>query len=111
LAVSAILLLLAAVIWEKPLVFDPRPAVLWSVLYQSVVVAFASYLLWFYLLLRYPASGLSGFTFFTPLFGVLAGALLLQEHLGPGLLLGAALVSTGMLLVNRPGPVAPSARR
>ena len=111
LAVSAILLLLAAVIWEEPLVFDPRPAVLWAVLYQSVVVAFASYLLWFSLLSRYPASGLSGFTFFTPLFGVLAGALLLREHLGPGLLLGAALVSTGMLLVNRPGPVAPSARR
>ena len=76
-------------------------------LFRSVIVAFASYLLWFSLLLRYPASGLSGFTFFTPLFGVLAGALLLQEPLGPGLLLGAVLVSTGMVLVNRPTPSPP----
>ncbi|MEK7367611.1 MAG: DMT family transporter, partial [candidate division NC10 bacterium] len=104
LAVSAILLLLGALSWEDPLVFDPRPTVLWAVLYQSVIVAFASYLVWFSLLSRYPASGLSGFTFFTPLFGVLAGALLLREPLGPGLLLGAALVSTGMVLVNRPAP-------
>ena len=111
LAVSAALLLPGAVLWEGPLVFNLGPAVLWAVLYQSVVVAFASYLLWFSLLSRYPASGLSGFTFFTPLFGVLAGALLLRERLGPGLLLGAALVSTGMLLVNRPAPAPLPARR
>jgi drug/metabolite transporter (DMT)-like permease len=110
LAVSAPLLLLASVLWEKPLIFDPRPIVVWAVVYQGVVVAFASYLLWFSLLSRYPASGLSGFTFFTPLFGVLAGALLLREPLGPGLLLGAALVSTGMVLVNRPAPAPLAAR-
>lgn len=40
--------------------------------YQAVVVAFASYLVWFWLLEHHPASSLAAFSFWTPLFGVLA---------------------------------------
>ena len=43
-----------------------------GVAYQCVVVCFASYLTWFWLVARYPAGRLSAFTFLTPLLGVLA---------------------------------------
>ncbi len=75
-----------------------------SLLYQSVVVAFASYLAWFWLVLRYPAGLVSGFTFLTPLFGILAGWLVLGERVGPELLLGVACVAIGLRLLNVPGP-------
>jgi drug/metabolite transporter (DMT)-like permease len=72
--------------------------------YQGIIVAFASYLVWFWMIQVYPVSNLSGFTFFTPVFGVLLGALLLHEPLTAKLLTGAGLVTAGMILVNWPSP-------
>jgi drug/metabolite transporter (DMT)-like permease len=69
--------------------------------YQVVIHAFASYLAWFWLLTRYPASDLHAYTFWTPLFGVLAGWLLLGEPVTPALLLAMAGVTLGIYLVNR----------
>jgi drug/metabolite transporter (DMT)-like permease len=66
-----------------------------------VIVAFFSYLIWFWLLQRYPASGLASFSFWTPLFGVLAGWLLPGERLTGHLGAAAALVAVGIYLVNR----------
>jgi drug/metabolite transporter (DMT)-like permease len=77
-----------------------------AVLYQVVVYAFASYLCWFWLLARYPASQLHAYTFWTPLFGLLAGWLLLGEPVTPALVLAMACVALGIYLVNRqPGAV------
>jgi drug/metabolite transporter (DMT)-like permease len=70
--------------------------------YQGIVVAFASYLVWFWLIQVYPVSNISGFTFFTPIFGILLGGLLLQEPLTVKLLVGGGLVTGGMVLVNWP---------
>lgn len=79
----------------------------WALLaYQTVVVAFASYLAWFWLLLIYPAGRLSGFTFLTPLFGILGGGLALGETLTLGLLAGLAAITVGLRLVNRRPPAA-----
>jgi drug/metabolite transporter (DMT)-like permease len=75
-----------------------------AVAYQTVVVAFASYLLWFWLLARYPASQMHAFTFWTPLFGLLAGRLLLGEPVTVALAAAMALVAAGIYLVNRPAP-------
>jgi len=47
-------------------------------------------------------SNISGFTFFTPIFGILLGGLLLQEPLTVKLLVGGGLVTGGMVLVNWP---------
>jgi len=75
---------------------------LWGNLaFQTVVVAFASYLFWFWLLRRYLASRLSIFSFLTPLFGVAFGVLLLDEPLDPRFVLGAVLVLAGIFVVNR----------
>lgn len=73
-----------------------------SLLYQSVVIAFASYLLWFWMIHRYQVSRLAAFTFLTPLSGVILSGLLLKEPLTSLLLAGLVLVGSGLYLVNRP---------
>lgn len=74
--------------------------VLASILFQGVVVAFASYLAWFWLLSKYLASRLSVFSFMTPLFGVAFGVLLLNDPVSPAFLGAALLVGAGIGLVN-----------
>ncbi len=64
--------------------------------YQSVIVTFASYLAWFWLVTRFQAAAVSGFTFLAPLFGIAAGAAVLGETATPALLLGVAAVGVGM---------------
>jgi drug/metabolite transporter (DMT)-like permease len=77
-----------------------------SLLVQAVLVAFVSYLVWMWMLGRYPATQVSVFVFFTPLFALLFGALWLGEPVTPGLLLALAMVALGIVLVNRPSAVA-----
>ena len=72
-----------------------------SLFYQTVIVAFLSYWAWFYLILNYPVTTLSAFSFFTPLFGVFLSRLLLDEPLSFWLLIALALVSLGIYWVNK----------
>ena len=74
-----------------------------SLLFQGVVVSFASYLTWFWLLRRYLASQVSVFSFLTPLFGVTFGVLVLGEHVDAAFGAGAALVLAGIGAVSAPG--------
>jgi drug/metabolite transporter (DMT)-like permease len=100
---AVLLMLLAAVTGEAGITRLSAPIVA-AVLYQIVVVAFASYLAWFWMLTRYPASYLHAFTFWTPLFGLVAGWLLLGEPVTGALVLAMACVALGIYLVNRPPP-------
>jgi drug/metabolite transporter (DMT)-like permease len=102
LAVSAVLLPAVALATGESGVHAPTPMVIGALLYQIVIVAFASYAAWFWLVSRYPASRLAAFTFLTPIFGVAAGGLLLDEPLGPGLIAALVLMASGIYLVNRP---------
>ncbi len=78
-----------------------------ALVYQCIVVAFLSYLVWFELIHRYPVSLLAAFTFFTPVSGALiSGVLILGEPLTHGIVLSLALVTLGMFLVNRPARAA-----
>jgi drug/metabolite transporter (DMT)-like permease len=97
---AAVLLPLSVVTGERG-VTDPSPRVLGALAYQIVIVAFASYLTWFWLLSRYPASALAAFSFLTPLFGMAAGGLLLGERITPALAAAMLLVAAGIYLVNR----------
>ncbi len=100
LAVSGVMMLgMAAALGERGL-FDPAPKVLLSLAFQVVIVAFASYLAWFWLLGRYQAGRLMVFSFLTPLFGVGFGVLLMGEAPGARFLLAAVLVVCGIVLVN-----------
>lgn len=80
--------------------FTFTPALGVNLLFQAVVVSFASYLAWFWLLRRYLASRLGVFSFLTPLLGVGLGVVLLGEPLEPGFVQGALLVLAGIVLVS-----------
>ena len=69
--------------------------------YQCFVVAFFSYILWFWMISRFAVSNLAAFTFFAPLFGTILGAAILSEPVGSMVWLGMGLVGTGIYLVNR----------
>ena len=72
-----------------------------SMLAQTVIGAFASYLAWMWMLGRYPATKISVFVFLTPLFALLFGTLWLGESATPTLLMALGLVAVGIVLVNR----------
>ncbi|RKG90313.1 DMT family transporter [Corallococcus sp. CA049B] len=74
-----------------------------SLFFQCVIVCFATYLVWFWLLRRYLASNLSVFSFMTPLFGISAGILVLNEQADLSFAVGAVLVLTGILIVSGAG--------
>jgi drug/metabolite transporter (DMT)-like permease len=103
LAVSAIVLLALAAMLESDRAVHLTPLALASLAYQAVIVAFVSYLTWFWLLTRYMASRLSVFSFLTPLFGVGFGVVLLHESFSVRFLIAAMLVLLGIVLVNTPG--------
>jgi drug/metabolite transporter (DMT)-like permease len=88
--------------WGRPLSLEPP--VLLAFAYQCVVVAFFSYLLWFWMIHRYPVTRLAAFTFLVPCFGVLMSGLALGEPLPAMLWGGLVLVAAGIFLVNRPEP-------
>ncbi len=102
LAASALVLPVVSVALDEPGIVALTPLVLACLAYQIVVVAFASYLAWFWLVAHYPAGRLAAFSFLTPLFGVLAGAVLLSEKVTAALAIALALVAVGIWLVNRP---------
>jgi drug/metabolite transporter (DMT)-like permease len=71
-----------------------------SLAFHVVVVSFASFLVWFWLLRKYLASRLGVFSFLTPLFGIVFGAWLLNEPIEASFLLGAIPVLLGIILVS-----------
>ena len=102
LGVSAVVLLCGSLLIGEPGIIRITPVALGSLLFQSVVIGFASYLAWFWLLTRYLAGRLSVFSFLTPLFGVAAGVIVLSEPLTPMFAIAAVLVAGGIVLVNNP---------
>ena len=97
-----VLLLLAAIALGQTAV-RPTPLAWGSLVFQSLIVSFASFLMWFWLLKIYLASELGVFSFLTPLFGVGFGVWLLGESLEPRFVGGAVLVLSGVILVNSHG--------
>jgi drug/metabolite transporter (DMT)-like permease len=97
---GAFVLLAAAAVSLGQVQFVPSREAWGHLFFQSVVVSFASFLAWFWLLRTYLASRLGVFSFMTPVFGVALGIVLLGEPLESGFLLGTALVLIGILLVS-----------
>ena len=100
LGISALILLPLAFVLGQFGTVAMTPLAWVSLMFQSVVVTFASYLAWFWILRKYLASRVSVFSFLTPLFGVAFGVLLLHEVVGLRFALGAALVLSGIVMVN-----------
>ncbi len=97
---STPILFLCAYFMEERWVFDLTGDIVGLLFFQSVIVAFASYLVWFKLIHVYPVGKLSAFTFLTPIFGVFSGALLMKESMTGGLMAGLVMVSIGVYCAN-----------
>jgi drug/metabolite transporter (DMT)-like permease len=91
----------------EPGITDLRPVVVGSFLFTVVFIAFFVFMTTTWLFQHYPASRVMAFMMMTPLFGVVAGWLLLGEAIGPSILAGLALVIAGLWLVNRPAGQRP----
>jgi drug/metabolite transporter (DMT)-like permease len=102
LVVSAPLLAIGAVVFGERINAMPSALALGALAYQTLWVVSVTFVIWFALIVRYSASRLSAFTFLTPLFGVAAGYLVLDEPLTPAFALAVAFVAVGLVLVNRP---------
>jgi drug/metabolite transporter (DMT)-like permease len=100
LAVAAIVALLVLPFGGPP-IRDGNAVATWAMIFQAVYVVAITYVLWFWLLRHYPASGLASFTFLTPAFGVLFAGLILGEPLGATIFIALVLIAAGLVLVNR----------
>lgn len=98
--IGAFVLLLGAAAVTGQLSIDPTPLAPGALAFQTLIVSFASFLVWFWLLRHYLASRLGVFSFTTPVFGVVLGAWLLQECIETSFLAGALLVLSGIVLVR-----------
>jgi len=101
LVVSAPMLAVAALVVGDRITHMPSALALGSLVYQTVWVVSITFVVWFALIVRYSANRLSAFTFLTPLFGVAAGHLVLNEPLTPAFAAAVVLVAGGLVLVNR----------
>jgi len=77
--------------------------------YQSLGAQFLGYILWFWLIHRFPVSLVASFTFLVPLIGVILSAIFLGESTPLSLWLGLTLVGFGIILVNLPTTLRKSA--
>jgi drug/metabolite transporter (DMT)-like permease len=103
LVVSAFALLALAPLLEPVRMVWSGPVVGAFAFTALLTVAFG-YTVWFWMMRRYSAASLHAFTFLTPIFGVIGGAVILGETVGSLTLVGLVLVAVGIYLVNRPGP-------
>ena len=102
LAISAVLHPLGSWVLNEPGIVRLSPLAIGSMIYQTIWIAAITFFTWFWLIRHYPAAKLASFTFLTPIFGVLAGWLVLEEPLTVSILVAVAFVATGVWLVNRP---------
>ncbi len=101
LAVTAVAAPLLSLLWGERWSFSYSAYAWTSITLQTVVGAFASYLVWVWLLRHYPATRVSSFTFLTPLLALVFSTVLLHETPTPQLLIALAGVGAGIVLVNR----------
>ena len=100
LAISAPILLLLAC-FSPTFTRDPSPPHFFSLAYQGICIASFGFLLWFWLVKKYSASGVASFAFLTPAFSVLLANIILDEAIELSVFLSLILVSIGLYLINR----------
>lgn len=83
----------------QPLTWTPVNAIL----FQGAVIGGFCFVTWTQLLQKHAAGALSMFAFLVPFFGVFLSAWLFGETINPDLLLGASLVTAGIVIVTRFG--------
>ena len=99
--VSAPILLFASLFFG-PLIRELQAVHILGLLFQSSVVVAGGFIAWLWLLSVYPGSTVASFSFLTPVLALALGALVFGETIGLPILLAAALVAIGIVLINRP---------
>lgn len=102
LAVSALLLPIGSLVLGEPGIIRITTISALSMAYQTFWIASFTFLAWFWLMRRYSAPKMASFSFLTPLFGVVAAGIFLNEPLTPALLIAMGSVAVGIYLVNKP---------
>ncbi|MEJ6501345.1 MAG: DMT family transporter [Rhodobacterales bacterium] len=100
LAVSSVILIPVSLFFG-PLIRDLQPWHLGVFAVMVLGVVSIGFLVWFWVLSIYPPSDMASFSFLVPLFGVFFGWLILDEEVGLTLIGALALVSLGIVLINR----------
>ncbi|MEW6637501.1 MAG: DMT family transporter [Actinomycetota bacterium] len=98
---GGLVLTLLGLLLESPAQIEWNSEFVLSLLYTALVGTALAWILWLGLIRAGEASRVAAYVFFVPLAAVLLGAILLGEKLSPSLLAGAALVVSGIYLVNR----------
>jgi drug/metabolite transporter (DMT)-like permease len=101
LVVSAPMLAVAAYFAGEHIAHTPSTLALGALAYQAAWIVSVTYVVWFALIKYYSANRVSAFTFLAPLFGAAAGHLVLGEPLTWAFAAALALVTAGLVLVNR----------
>ena len=73
----------------------------WSLLYMAAVSSVITYLLYYHVLTRMPASRVSVIMYLQPVVATLMAIPLLAEPVGPGLLVGGSLALAGVYVTER----------
>ena len=96
-------LLLGAFLFEKWSRFEISYASVGSILYLSIIGTVVAFLGYFWLLKRTTAIQVSLIAFITPVVAIIIGVLFFSESLGVPIFVGAAMILSGIALVNRTG--------
>ncbi|HBT6082802.1 MULTISPECIES: DMT family transporter [Klebsiella] len=80
--------------------FEPGAVGIASLIFQSAIVGFLSYLAWYSLMHKYMASQLGILSFMTPVFGVITAVFFLSEQLQSGFISGSILILSGIGVVS-----------
>ena len=70
-----------------------------GLLYQGMVIAGLGFMVFSYLMKRYPPSIVASFNFVSPLSGVLLSMLILGDELTASIFFGVVFVGTGLYLI------------
>jgi drug/metabolite transporter (DMT)-like permease len=85
--------------WET---VRPDPSAWFSVIWLGVFGSGLAYMLYFRLLGRWGATRTALVAYLLPIYGIVLGFLVLQEHIDITLILGTALIIAGVAIVNSP---------
>jgi len=97
---SVPLFLVAALLWDKAMIFQLNAPVIGAILYQSLVTASFGFVAWNTMLKKYGAVSLHSFMFIMPIAGVALGGLVLGEPITLKILLALAFIVFGILVVH-----------
>lgn len=98
--IAAFIILLGCSVFWGDTGYTVSKTLIVSLVYQTIIVSFISFMVWFWLLRVYLASRLGVLSFLTPVFGVIFSILLLDETIDVQFVAGMTCILVGILLVS-----------